>query len=91
MSSVSGIMNCLTKTYTEIDQAFIGFAFGLKGSYNTTDCSNTTTQLVTDGLAVIDSLINVATNVVQPYYDLSTFLISSSNAAVACSFIGQMT
>ena len=40
---------------------------------------------------VFDSIINIATNVVQPYYDLSTFMISASNTAVACSFISQMT
>ena len=91
MTSVSGIMNCLTNTPSELDQALIGISFGLKGTYNTTDCSNSTTQLVTDGLMVVDSIINIATNVVQPYYDLSTFMISASNAMVACSFISQMT
>ena len=91
MTSVTGVLNCLTNTPKELDTALVGLSLGLKGTYNTTDCSNTTVQLVTDGLAVVTSLINVATNVVQPYYDLSTFMISASNTAVACSFISQMS
>merc|ERR1719331_211990 len=91
MTSVSGVMNCLTNTYTELDQVMVGVSYGLKGTYNTTDCSNTTVQLVKDGVMVIDSLMNVFTNVMQPYYDLSTLMISASNYAVACSFIGQMS
>ena len=91
MSSVNGILNCFVNTPRELDRSLIGFSLGLKGSYNTTDCSNTTVQLVSDGLMVWTSLTNILTNVVQPYYDLSTFMISASNYAVACSFISQMT
>ena len=91
MTSVNGLMNCLVNTPRELDTSIVGFSLGLRGTYNTTDCSNTTVQLVSDGMMVVDSLINVATNVVQPYYDLSTFMISASNYAVACSFISQMS
>ena len=48
------------------------------------------TTLVNDGITVKDSILNVLANVVQPYYDISTFMISASNTAVACTMTTQL-
>ena len=72
-------------TLDEITDIPIGVSFGWKGSYNETDCSNSMTTLVSDGITVKDSLLDILANVVQPYYDISTFMISASNTAVACT------
>ena len=68
----------------------IGISYGWKATYNETDCSTSMTTLVADGITVYESVLNVLANVVQPYYDTSTFLISASNTAVACAATTQL-
>merc|ERR1711865_354215 len=77
-------------TRSDISDIPIGVSFGWKNSYNDTDCSDSMTTLVADGLTVKDSMLAVLSNFVQPYYDVSTFMISASNTAVACTATSQL-
>ena len=90
MTSVNAVLNCLFNTPGEITDIPEGVAYGLKGSYDETDCSISMVTLVTDTLTTYESVLGIASNLIQPYYDLSTMAISSSNAMVACSFNSQM-
>ena len=83
-------MNCLMNTPSEMTEIPHGISYGLKGSWNDTDCSDTMDTLVADGIVVYTSILGMASNLIQPYYDISTFMISASNSMVACSFTSQM-
>ena len=83
-------MNCIMNTRDELTDVPIGVAYGWKSTYTETDCSTSMTTLVADGITVYESVLAVFENVVQPYYDASTFLISASNTAVACAATTQL-
>ena len=47
--------------------------------------------MVADFLELVKAIYDITTNIVQPYYDLSTLLISIGNNNVACSAKAQAT
>ena len=89
---VAAFRECLFNQYGKTWMDFPhGFAAGIKGSFDTTDCASTTDTMVTDFLDLVDSLENFMSNIIQPYYDLSTLMISIGNNNVACSANAQAT
>mmetsp|Transcript_5023 Transcript_5023/g.7552 ORF Transcript_5023/g.7552 Transcript_5023/m.7552 type:complete len:92 (+) Transcript_5023:170-445(+) len=63
----------------------LGFGYGLKGDTSmNTSCSTEIYEMYTKLYKMYTSVTNIATNLLQPYYDASDVMIAGSNLMVAC-------
>ena len=86
VTEVQAFKNCLLNGYSDKTLYDLprGFTYGLKGSYNTTECLRATNIAISKYDIFWEELLRIDENIMAPYYSGFEALIQLSNVQVAC-------